>query len=158
VNAGTDDDEASGSKAAKKGPKVYVSGPAALAVARAFSGARRKLEDPRCQELLTDFTDPEGRMLRENLGGDTPALYLDRLVIRDGEIPKGSGRCRHAAAGAFTVRGSGVVFLCGRNFVQQGPRLQENALIHEMLHGLGLGENPPSSQEISRQVEKRCGL
>ena len=79
-------------------------------------------------------------------------------MIRDGEIPKGSGRCRRPVAAAFTVRGSGVVFVCGRNFARQGPRLQENALIHEMLHSLGLGENPPSSKQISRQVEKRCGV
>jgi hypothetical protein len=107
---------------------------------------------------LTDFSDPEGRTLRDNLGDEAPAAFLDRLVVRDGEIPKGSGRCRHPAAGAYTVRGSGVIFLCGGNFVRQGPRLQENALIHEMLHSLGLGENPPSSKEISRQVERRCGV
>jgi hypothetical protein len=33
----------------------------------------------------------------------------------------------------------------------------ELVLIHELLHSLGLGENPPSSAEITRQVTKRCG-
>ena len=150
--------DASGSKSPSKAPKIYISGPSALAVIRAFDGARRKLQSASCQQVLTDFTDPEGRTLRDNLGSDSPADYLNRLVIRDGEIPKGSGRCAHPAAGAFTTRGTPVVFVCGGNFARQGPRLQENALIHEMLHGLGLDENPPSSIEISRQVEKRCGV
>ena len=138
--------------------KILITGPAAQAVVRALDGARRKLANPACQEVLTDFTDPEGRTLRENLGSTAPADYLGVLVIRDGEIPKGSGRCAHPAAGAFTERGSTVVFVCGGNFDRQGPRLRENALIHEMLHSLGLGENPPSSKEISRQVEQRCGV
>jgi hypothetical protein len=30
-------------------------------------------------------------------------------------------------------------------------------VIHEMLHSLGLGENPPSSREITKQVTARCG-
>jgi hypothetical protein len=29
-------------------------------------------------------------------------------------------------------------------------------VIHEMLHTLGLGENPPSSREITRRVNGRC--
>ena len=138
--------------------RIFITGPAAQAVVRALDGARRKLANPACQKVLTDFTDPEGRTLRENLGPIAPADYLGLLVIRDGEIPKGSGRCAHPAAGAFTERGSGVVFVCAGNFARQGPRLRENALIHEMLHSLGLGENPPSSKEISRQVEQRCGV
>ena len=138
--------------------KILITGPAALAVVRALDGARRKLASPACQEVLTDFTDPEGRTLRENLAAVSPADYLALMVIRDGEIPKGSGRCAHPGAGAFTQRGSGVVFVCAGNFARQGPRLRENALIHEMLHSLGLGENPPSSKEISRRVEQRCGV
>jgi len=31
------------------------------------------------------------------------------------------------------------------------------ALIHEMLHTLGLRENPPSAAEITAQVELRYG-
>jgi hypothetical protein len=29
-------------------------------------------------------------------------------------------------------------------------------IIHEMLHSLGLGENPPSSKEITLRVMQRC--
>jgi len=38
------------------------------------------------------------------------------------------------------------------------PGFATNVVIHEMLHALGLGENPPTSEEITRQVVKRCGL
>jgi hypothetical protein len=34
--------------------------------------------------------------------------------------------------------------------------MAEVYVIHEMLHTLGLGENPPSSQEITQAVVKRC--
>ncbi len=37
------------------------------------------------------------------------------------------------------------------------PGLAANVVIHEMLHALGLGEDPPTSEEITRQVAKRCG-
>jgi hypothetical protein len=29
-------------------------------------------------------------------------------------------------------------------------------VIHEILHTLGLGENPPTSVEITQRVEARC--
>jgi hypothetical protein len=29
-------------------------------------------------------------------------------------------------------------------------------VIHESLHALGLGENPPSSRDITNRVERRC--
>jgi hypothetical protein len=137
---------------------VLVTGPDALLIVQALAGARRKLENPACQQLLTDYTDAEGRTLGENLGSRTPADYLGRLVIRDGEIPKGSHRCWQSGAGAFTPKATLVVFVCGANFRSLSPRLRENALIHEMLHSLGLGQNPPTSQDISRQVANRCGI
>jgi hypothetical protein len=36
------------------------------------------------------------------------------------------------------------------------PGVAESLVIHEVLHTLGLGENPPSSSEITRRVEARC--
>jgi hypothetical protein len=135
---------------------VLVRGPAALDITRALRGALQKIDKPACQQLLDDFTDREGRRLRENLGGATPAEYLARLVIRDGEIPKGSRRCASPGASAFTAGGA-AVFVCGTNFRTQPRGLRENAFIHEMLHTLGLRENPPSSAEITRRVAERCG-
>jgi hypothetical protein len=41
--------------------------------------------------------------------------------------------------------------------VQQQRDMAEIYVIHEMLHTLGLGENPPTSLEITQQVKRRCG-
>ena len=136
--------------------RVLVRGPGVIEITQALYGAIRRLESPSCRQLFTDFVDHEGRTVGENLGAMTPAEYLARLVIRDGEIPKGSGRCASPGAAAFTVDGA-AVFVCGRNFRRQKPPRREIALIHEMLHTLGVRENPPSSAEITRQVERRCG-
>lgn len=136
--------------------RILVRGSVVLEITRAFHGAIRRLETPACQQVFTDFTDEEGRTLRENLGPLTPAEYLAQLVLRDGEIPKGSGRCASPGAAAFTVDGA-AVFVCGRTFRREKPTRREIALIHEMLHTLGVRENPPSSAEITRQVVERCG-
>jgi hypothetical protein len=50
-----------------------------------------------------------------------------------------------------------TVFVCGTTFRRLPPGARANALIHEMLHTLGLRENPPTSTEISRRVQARCG-
>jgi hypothetical protein len=147
---------AAGERLEPEPERLLVHGPVVLEVTRALRGASRKLETPACQRLFEDFTDSQGRTLRENLGPLTPAEYLARLVVRDGEIPKGSGRCASPGAAAFTAGGA-AVFVCGRNFRSQKPSRRETALIHEMLHTLGLRENPPSSAEITRRVESRCG-
>ncbi len=140
---------------------ILVTGPAALDITNALRGALRKLENPSCQQLLDDFTDVEGRPLREHLGSATPAEYLAHLLIHDGEIPKGSHRCASPGAAAFTSGGA-AVFVCGTSFASRGRTFRENALIHEMLHTLGLRENPPggdspTSADISRRVAERCG-
>jgi hypothetical protein len=36
------------------------------------------------------------------------------------------------------------------------PSISEFMIIHEMLHRLGLSENPPTSFEITEQVSRRC--
>jgi len=54
--------------------------------------------------------------------------------------------------------GTPRVFVC-RSFVERqvgDPWTAENMVIHEMLHTLGLEENPPSSREITRRVNDRC--
>jgi hypothetical protein len=137
-------------------PTIFVGGPAALDVSRAARDAMRRLQEPGCQRILDEFTDREGRPLRERLGSSTPEAYLARLVLREGEIPRGSGRCASTGAAAFTAGGA-AVFVCGTSFRTLGPGARANALIHEMLHTLGLRENPPSSAEITRRVTASCG-
>src|SRR5262245_5266890 len=127
-------------------------------IAMALNGAYRKLARPACQQLLDDFHDAEGHTLRENLAplGLTPDEYLFRLTYRDG-LDLGSARCRKGGAAAVTHIGDRNVFVCAAPFAEQRPGIRENTLIHEMLHSLGLGENPPSSGEINGRVRRRCG-
>jgi len=135
---------------------IFVGGPAALDVSRAVRDAVGRLQEPGCQRVLDDFTDREGRPLRESLGASTPETYLARLVLREGEVPRGSGRCASTGAAAFTAGGA-AVFVCATSFRTLSRGARANALIHEMLHTLGLRENPPSSAEITRRVAQRCG-
>lgn len=131
-----------------------------MAVLQALSGAQRKLRHPDCRRLLTDFRDGEGRVLAENLASleMEPSDYVTLLVIQDGGGRTGGGLCRKFNVAAVTSPHSRVVFVCGVAFRAQPAGLRENALIHEMLHSLGLGENPPTVAEINRQVWHRCGM
>jgi hypothetical protein len=127
-------------------------------VLMALHGAYRKLGKPSCQQLLDDFRDSEGRTLRENLEpfGIGAAEYLSMLTYRESR-DLASGRCGKGGAAAVTHTGNRVVFVCIASFGEQRPGIRENTLVHEMLHSLGLGENPPSSSEINGQVLRRCG-
>lgn len=135
------------------------SGEDATAVLAALQGAQRKLQDAGCQRLLEDFRDAEGRSLRENLAPFEmePADYLTLLVFSDGGEQQRGALCRARGVAAVTVPKGRVVYVCGRSFRDLDPPHREHALIHEMLHSLGLGENPPSPQEISAAVWRRCG-
>jgi hypothetical protein len=135
---------------------IFVQGPAALDVSRAVREATGRLQQPSCQRVLDDFTDADGRPVRDRLGASSPQAYLAGLVLREGEIPRGSGRCASPGAAAFTAGGA-AVFVCGTSFRRLSHGARANALIHEMLHTLGLRENPPSSAEITRRVTERCG-
>jgi hypothetical protein len=61
---------------------------------------------------------------------------------------------------AFTGPGRKVVHVCSSRFArrfERQTRAAELIVIHEMLHTLGLGENPPSTRQITEQVTRRCG-
>jgi hypothetical protein len=50
------------------------------------------------------------------------------------------------------------IFVC-KSFLEIArsvPYEAEVCLIHDVLHTLGLGENPPTSREITRRVMQRC--
>jgi hypothetical protein len=109
-------------------------------------------------KLLTEVTDGSGLPLAQNLEslGLTAAEYVDVLLFLEGAS---QSACQSGAALGGTRPGSRVVFLCGERFartVRSNPRVAEAVIIHEMLHSLGLGENPPSSQEITSRVLKSC--
>jgi len=131
---------------------------AATTVTRVLARASHRLERPECQRIYREFRDTSGRPLQEALDtkGLSGADYLGTLLFYDGMDHR---RCERAETLAFTVPHGSVVFLCTRQFTLAAvhdPRLAEAALIHESLHGLGLGENPPSSAEITARVLSRC--
>lgn len=140
----------------RRSSEILVGGPGALDVSRAAHEAVVRLQRPRCRQVLEDFRDEKGRLVSEKLGPTTPEAYLASLTFREGEVPRGSGRCAVAGAAAFTAGGA-AVFVCETSFRSLGRGARANALIHEMLHTLGLRENPPSSAEITRRVAERCG-
>jgi hypothetical protein len=130
----------------------------AQAVTRALAGADRLLAEPACQEVLTDFHDASARTLKEVLDGSgvTARGYLRWIVFSDG---RGLKACSNKASLAVTEPGSRVVFICPTAFVEAvwgNPEEAEATLIHEMLHSLGLGENPPRSRDITERVRFRC--
>jgi hypothetical protein len=111
-----------------------------------------------CQRLLLDFADESGRRLGGKLVelGVSVVEYLRLMVFEDGT---NRSRCRQDGILAFTSPGSRVIYLCGRDFMRAAQRAPDEIraiVIHEMLHSLGLGENPPSSREITRRVKERC--
>jgi len=124
----------------------------------AVVGAHRRLEQPACRGLFAEFSDASGRTLQENLDalGETGGTYLARILFADGSDRR---RCKGDDAYAFTSPGRRVVYVCGRafkNLADRNPVMAQAIVIHEALHTLGLGENPPRSSEITARVLARC--
>ncbi len=129
----------------------------AAATANAIAAAERLLEDPRCEQIFSDFRAASGSPLQAALDalGVTGGAYLRRLRFVNGEhLPFCS-----TGTLAATRPGSRVIYLCGSRFAvteRNNPRLGASLLLHEELHSLGLSENPPTSQEITARVLARC--
>jgi hypothetical protein len=140
--------------------RIRVPHAAGTAVRRAVLAARERLADPECGRVFTDF---ESTTLRVPLGalleswGRTPAQHLESLVFKDGS---GTPACASAEVLAHTRVGADTVYICAAQFgraVARNPTFAEVVLIHELLHTVGLGENPPTSGEITARVAERCG-
>ncbi len=128
------------------------------ALRKAVTGAHRRLEQPECQRLFTEFADASGRPLQESLDaiGQTGASYLALILFADASARP---HCKAGGSYAFTVPGSRVIYVCGSQFKEaadQNAAKAEALVIHEALHSLGLGENPPTSTEITARVLARC--
>ena len=138
---------------------VHIShGKTARMVRNALDGAAQRLERPDCQALLDRFADAEGRPLRASLerAGVGSAAYLSLLIFYDGSR---QARCRMEGTFAAAEVGSRIVWICPEPFVRlawRDPGTAEAVVIHEALHSLGLGENPPSSSEITARVVSHC--
>jgi hypothetical protein len=118
-----------------------------------------------CNSLLADFRDARGRTLEENLAGFgvSAGEYLLGLPFADGS---GLRVCRTPTVAMASVPGVPRIFLCpagvgqlqsllARVDARQGS-VAEAMVIHEMLHTLGLGENPPTPAQITDHVRRRC--
>jgi len=130
-----------------------------FAVWSAVEGAAVRLARPGCQDLFTDFTDAAGQRLLTTLvaRGKSPADAFGVLRFFDGGA---APQCRAGKTLAFTQAGSPVIRVCGvqfRNRFARNRTTTEFILIHEFLHALGLGENPPTSRAITERVAARCG-
>ena len=132
---------------------------ALAALTRSVAAAEEKLARPRCQEVFQDFNDLAGRRLDVVLfaTGRRPESLLRDLEFADGSA---SSICTDRTALVWTHPGARTIYLCASQFAdatQAGVSFVANLLIHESLHSLGLGENPPSSQRITARVADRCG-
>jgi hypothetical protein len=126
-------------------------------VRRALDLALATLASPGCAQVYGDFElptggTPQGELDRMAIG---PKEFLETLVFTDG------GRepvCRMGQAALAMKPGTRLVFVCPRfaAFQIANARMSASVIIHESLHALGLGENPPSSNEITQRVERRC--
>ena len=126
----------------------------------AIEGAAQRLQHAECQKVFTEFKDGAGQPLQARLDALhlTGAAFLTWLRFADAEtMPLCLDTSRIAA---FTQPGSRVIQVCGAVFAQAvvDAYAGEVLVIHELLHALGLQENPPSSAEISRRVLVRCAM
>jgi hypothetical protein len=128
------------------------------ALAKSLDAAAALLTTPKCQSLFSEFTDQRGRALTERLAELKLSLaeYLRAVIFDDGDAHR---HCSNEEALAFTTVGSRVVHVCGPGFVRAWRREPSEAratIIHELLHSLGLGENPPSPRFINHRVKELC--
>lgn len=143
-------------------PHVHLPDPVARgSVVRAVLGAAVRLGRPGCLQILTDFDDIADPRLQAAIEASerTAAEYLvERIWFVDGDD---TPQCRnHPATVAYTAVGAHVIRICGARFAERFTRettAAEVLIIHELLHTLGLGEDPPTSADITKQVTKRCG-
>ena len=140
-------------------PRVRITDPVTRhTTKRALDGAAKWLSASECAELFSEFHDRDGRPLDERLTQlqTSPVDYLRLVYFHDGERQP---PCQRHGVLAFTEVGSRIVYVCGRDFARawsKEPREVQATLIHEMLHSLGLGENPPTPRDISYRVQKLC--
>ena len=138
---------------------VHVFGQPGIVVSEIVRGAMHRLERPECARIIGELNDDLGRPLAWNLSerNMNPDMYLAELRFIDGD---GLQQCMTESTVAMTMPNSRVVWVCGRRFARyfalRRP-LGEAIIIHELLHSLGLQENPPTSAEITQLVAQRCG-
>jgi hypothetical protein len=140
--------------------RVYVKDASTrFAAQHALREASTRLLDSKCQGVVSEFRDERGRPLTDKLSalGMTAQGFLELVIFQD--AGERLGKCDRQGTLAFTTPGDRIVYLCGRAFERawrRNPDEAQNTMIHEMLHALGLGENPPSPREISYRIRQLC--
>ena len=140
--------------------RVYVKDASTrFAAQHALREASIRLLDSKCQAVVSGFRDERGRPLTDKLSelGMTAQAFLNVVIFQD--AGERLGKCDRQGTLAFTTPGDRIVYLCGRAFERAwrgNPHEAQNTLIHEMLHTLGLGENPPSPREIRHRIQQLC--
>jgi hypothetical protein len=130
----------------------------AAALQHVLDGAWKRLGGKRCQALFSEFTDGSGRPLQAVLDGlgHSAQSYLGLIIFYDGASEPW---CSRNWTLALTTPGGRAVRVCPAQLRKKAERNDPEAeavLIHEALHTLGLGENPPSSWEITKRVRELC--
>lgn len=118
----------------------------------AIRSASARVATPGCRDLLSEFLDERGQPLAARLEALQLSFqdYLHTVIFVDGSAkPSCEGPV------AVTMPGSRVVYLCAR--LTREPLAEAwVAIVHEVLHTLGLPENPPTPSFISNRVRKLC--
>ena len=126
-------------------------------VRRAIDLAIQKVALPECAAVYADFELAKGGTPRDALNrtGMAPEELFESLVFVEGSRDPS---CRRTPAVLKATPGRYVIAVCPEfaQVAMRDPGLSASLIIHESLHALGLGEDPPSSKAITRQVERRC--
>lgn len=128
-------------------------------VRRAIAGAAARLKTAECQRVFADFEDGRGRSLQANLeasGHSVTSYLLGHVSFADDSE---ATQCRRRQVAAFTAPGDTVIRICApafANTASMDTAAAEVLVIHEMLHTLGLDENPPTPDDITRRIRARC--
>lgn len=126
---------------------------------RVVEAAAARLARCSCEKVLFDFVDEQGVPLGTRLASTTKNPVEAFTALRFVNKPM-APQCRTGQRLAFTFPGSQVIYVCSlkvRNESIRNSVRTELIPIHEFLHSLGLGENPPTSQDITTRVSVRCG-
>src|SRR5262245_981696 len=127
-------------------PLVHVPDPVARrATTGALEAASARLAEDACREILAEFDDANGRSLASQLSSVATDMdsYRKMITFVDGTRDQ---RCDSGAL-LFTAPGRRVVRVCSDQLKRIAPLKPDYVVasfIHEILHTLGLGENPPS--------------
>lgn len=146
--------------AAEKSPvdaRNYAEGLGRAWVQQGVEGAVTRLKAASCRQLFSEFADANRVGIDRKLTdlGVTPEEYLLRWLwfLEGSREPP----CRNQGIDAFTHPGSRLIYVCSSRVVANHTPDGDLVIIHEMLHSLGLPENPPAPREITKRVRERCG-